>query len=123
MKSAEKSSALQNRLIDLVINTVKLTKLLAKNYENEIFIRQLIRCASSIGANYTEAIFSYSRADFTHNINICKKETGETIYWLVLLLKVNPKFDPEIETLKYEVESLLKMFISIVKTTQKNNKL
>lgn len=103
MKSAEKSLALQNRLIDLVIIVVKLTKLLSKSYENEIFIRQLIRCTSSIGANYTEAIFSYSRADFTHNINICKKEAGETIYWLNLLIKVNPRFESEIETLNKQI--------------------
>ena len=123
MNSAEKSKALQNRLGELVISVVNLTKKLSKNYQNEIFIRQLIRCISSVGANYTEAIFSYSRPDFTHNINICKKEAAEAVYWLTLLMKVNPNYTSELEILKTETESLLKMFISIVKTTQKNNKL
>lgn len=123
MDSSDKSKALQNRLIELVIDAVNLTKKLPKNYTNEIFIRQLIRCISSIGANYTEAIFSYSRPDFTHNINICKKEAAEAVYWFILLLRVNPDYNAELEILKTETESLLKIFISIVKTTQRNNKL
>lgn len=119
----EKSKALQNRLIELVINTVKILKVLPKNYPNEIFIKQLIRCISSIGANYTEAIFSYSRPDFTHNTNICKKEAAEAVYWFILLIKTNPEYANRLENLKMETESILKIFTSIVKTTQKNNKL
>ena len=119
----EKSKALQNRLTELVIDTINLTGKLPKNYANEIFIRQLLRCLSSIGANYTEAIFSYSRPDFTHNTNICKKEAAEAIYWFVLLIRTNPKYTSSLENLKSETESILKIFISVVKTTQRNNKL
>ena len=48
-------------------------------------IDQLIRCGTSIGANYTEANGASSKKDFNNKIFICKKESRETKYWLRLL--------------------------------------
>lgn len=66
-------------------------------------------------------MFALTRADFTHCLNICKKETGETLYWLEVLEILNPKLSENISLLKIEAESYLKIFISSVKTSQKNN--
>jgi len=50
-------------------------------------ISQLIRSATSIGANYMEANGASSRKDFTNKICICKKEAQETKHWLRMLAK------------------------------------
>lgn len=57
-------------------------------------IDQLIRSATSIGANYAEADNAGSRSDFRNKIFIAKKEAAETKYWLGLLLDVTS--NPEI---------------------------
>lgn len=46
--------------------------------------RQMLRSATSIGANYREANRAASRADFLNKVNIAEKEAAETVYWLEL---------------------------------------
>ena len=48
---------------------------------------QLVRCATSIGANYEEAHSAQSRADFAHKMQIALKESRETRYWLCVILE------------------------------------
>jgi four helix bundle protein len=48
-------------------------------------VSQLLRSATSIGANFTEAKNASSRRDFRAKVFICKKEASETLYWLKLL--------------------------------------
>jgi len=48
-------------------------------------LNQLMRCGTSIGANYCEANGASSKRDFNNKIFICKKESRETKYWLRLL--------------------------------------
>lgn len=50
-------------------------------------VNQLIRSATSIGANYREANGASSKKDFKNKIYLCKKESKETQYWLQLLAK------------------------------------
>ena len=47
--------------------------------------KQLLRSATSIGANINEAVYGNSKADFISKLHIALKETGESIYWLTLL--------------------------------------
>ena len=66
-------------------NIIKLCKKSPKNIVTIPIIDQLIRCGTSIGANYTEANGASSKKDFNNKIFICKKESRETKYWLRLL--------------------------------------
>ena len=50
---------------------------------------QLMRCATSIGANYEEAHGAQSRADFAHKMQIALKESRETRYWMCLVLEAD----------------------------------
>ncbi|MEA2006740.1 MAG: four helix bundle protein [Patescibacteria group bacterium] len=54
-------------------------------------ISQLIRPATSVGANYCEANRASSKKDFRNKIHICKKEAQETKYWLRMLSSVSPE--------------------------------
>lgn len=47
--------------------------------------KQLLRSATSIGANLNEAVYGNSKPDFISKMHIALKETGESIYWLTLL--------------------------------------
>ena len=54
-----------------------------------VYINQLLRCSSSIGANLHEAKYAQSKADFINKLEIALKESFETEYWLELLYRKN----------------------------------
>src|SRR6266498_1650558 len=51
-------------------------------------IDQLIRSATSIGANYAEAVNAASKSDFRNKVFIAKKEAAEAKYWLIPMLDI-----------------------------------
>ncbi|MDO8424144.1 MAG: four helix bundle protein, partial [bacterium] len=56
-------------------------------------INQLVRAATSVGANYMEANGASSRKDFINKIFICKKEIQETKHWLRMLKSSHPDME------------------------------
>ena len=78
-------------------------------------ISQLIRSATSIGANYMEANAASSKRDFRNKIFICKKEAQETKHWLRMIDKcVNDGQKDEIRKLWKESQELTLIFGKIV---------
>jgi four helix bundle protein len=84
-------------------------------------ITQVIRSATSIGANYCEADNAESRKDFKHKISICRKESKEAKHWLNMLLEAIPTLKPEINILLQEATELTLIFNAIVNSTTKNS--
>jgi four helix bundle protein len=68
---------------------IKFSSSLPRARELDILARQLVRAATSIGANYREANRGVSRADFANKIGTVQKEAAETQYWLELLIESN----------------------------------
>ena len=87
------------------------------NYLNENQIKQLIKSATSIGANYMEANGSDSKRDFKSKISICKKEAKETTYWLRILMNLFPNKKDELKILWTEAQELLLIFSAIIKNS------
>ncbi len=113
---------LLERFKKFTLNVVRLIKALPKTEENKIFGKQIIRSASSIGANYSEALFAQTKQEFMHCLNISRKEANETLYWSSLLESVNPPFNDEFNNLRNENKEILKILISSVKTLQVNSR-
>jgi four helix bundle protein len=76
---------LEERTINFSKQIIDFCKKLNKDEINKPIINQLIRSATSIGANYCEANGASSKSDFRNKIHICKKEAQETRYWLKLI--------------------------------------
>ncbi|MEX1051796.1 MAG: four helix bundle protein [Patescibacteria group bacterium] len=76
-------------------------------------ISQLIRSATSIGANYTEANAASSRKDFRNKVFISKKEAQETRYWLRLLRSASDANSSEIDNLADECQQLIQILQTI----------
>lgn len=72
---------------------------------------QLVRSATSIGANYAEAQQGISRKDFIAKVYISKKEAAETLYWLRLLQETIE--DERTSELLKEAGELMKIFQAI----------
>ena len=78
-------------------------------------MNQLVRSATSIGANYMEADGAESKKDFLHKIAICKKEAKETRHWLRMIAAAYPEKARECRILWSEAQELALIFSSIVK--------
>jgi four helix bundle protein len=76
MLNTDQTKIFENRLKQFTLNVVRVTKLLSKTEENKIFVKQLLRSSSSIGANYAEALFAQTRQEFLHCISISRKEAS-----------------------------------------------
>jgi four helix bundle protein len=91
---------------------------LVKNFRqdpiNSPLISQLVRAATSVGANYMEADGAESKKDFRHKISICKKEAKETKHWLRMIAKANPGRRDECQKLWKEAQELSLIFASIL---------
>lgn len=83
-------------------------------------LNQLIRSATSIGANYCEADDAESRRDFVHKIGLCKKEARETKHWLRMLVVALPEYESELKSLWNEAKELNLIFNAIVNSTRNN---
>lgn len=78
-------------------------------------VNQVIRSATSIGANYAEANNAASRADFKAKIFIAKKEAAETKYWLSLLTELGDTSD-ELIALRKEIQEIIMILQKIITT-------
>ena len=85
-----------------------------------VFINQLLRSCSSIGANSHEAKYAQSRADFISKLEIALKECFETEYWLEILFKVNAIDENNYNTLNHKCGTIRRKLIASI-TTAKNN--
>jgi len=79
--------------------------------------KQLLRCGTSIGANFHETVASESRKDFIHKL-IALKEARETSYWLRLLKETNYISHDQASELHSAFEELIKILNSIILTTK-----
>lgn len=104
---------LEERTFRFSKEAITFVKNLPKSIPTPEIAKQLLRSASSIGANYIEANESLSKKDFVMRVRICKKEAKETRYWL-RLLDCPIKNSKEKEALIQESIEFAKMFGSIL---------
>ena len=82
-------SPLMEKSLDFATQIVLFYEEFSKSKKDTTIAKQLLRSATSIGANVNEAIYGNSKADFISKLHISLKETSESIYWLTLLQRTN----------------------------------
>jgi four helix bundle protein len=82
-------------------------------------IGQLVRSATSIGANYCEADDAGSRKEFLYRISICKREARETKHWLRMLVAATPDIKSDARALWTEAKELHLIFAAIFRGKRK----
>ena len=111
----ERKYDLEERTLEFSKRIIRLCKNLPKNTINFKLVDQLIRSATSIGANYREANDALSKKDFIHRLRISRKEAKETIYWVRLVGEANPELKKETDNLLEEVKELRNILSAIIK--------
>jgi four helix bundle protein len=87
---------------------------------NDELVKQIVRSAASIGANYMEADGASSRKDFKFKIDLCRKEAKETKHWLRMIARANPESREASRILWQEAHELTSIFSSISFSCAKN---
>ena len=103
----------------LAIRIVKLCRHLQDEKREFVLSKQLLRSGTSIGANVKEALKGQSKADFISKMNIALKEASETEYWLEILNETEYLTDAEFNKIYSDNKEVLKILMSIVKTSRK----
>ena len=85
-----------------------------------IYLNQLMRSSSSIGANIHEAKYAQSRSDFIHKLEIALKESSETDYWLELIYRKHKINDEVYKSLKNDCGIIRRKLIASITTAKKN---
>ena len=115
------NNPLIDKSLDFATQIVLFYEEFSKSKKDTTIAKQLLRSATSIGANINEAVYGNSKADFISKLHISLKETGESIYWLKLLKNtklVNCDFD----SLLSLAEEIKRMLIASLNTAKENGK-
>ncbi len=115
------NSPLLEKSMDFATQIVLFYEELSKTKKDTTIAKQLLRSATSVGANINEAIYGNSKADFISKLHISLKETGESVYWLTLLKRTN-LFDYDFDDLISLANEIKKMLIASLNTAKENNK-
>jgi four helix bundle protein len=100
------------------LDVVKFCQDLKPTLTLNIFSKQLIRSASSVGANYRAACRAKSTANFINKLKIVEEETDESVYFLELITELEPEVKSKTVTLIKEGNELLSIFVSSINTSK-----
>lgn len=114
-----KESILHIKSINFAADIVKFYEDFLLLKKDNTIAKQLLRSATSIGANLNEATFGNSKADFIAKLHIALKECGESLYWLELLKKVGYPVR-NLNNLIKDCSEIKALLISSLNTTKKN---
>ena len=118
-----KNYDIHERIFNFVVKVITLLNTLPKTPINLIFINQVTRSVTSMGANDQEADGASTRKDFMHCFTLVRKEGKETVYWLRIIEKTNAsKFSSESISLISEGNEIVAIVSTIIKNTAKSNK-
>jgi four helix bundle protein len=116
----KKGSDLKIRTKTFALDIIKLISMLPSGKPEEVISRQLLRSATSVGANYRAACRARSHADFISKITVVEEEADESQYWLELLEESGLINSPQIKILSKEAGELTAIFTASGKTAKQN---
>ena len=111
---------LSERLLAFAVACLKLCGRMPRGPVGRWVAGQLVRCATSPGANYEEARGAESGADFVHKMQIVLKELRESRYWLRLGLRAGLTAAPEAQPLIAEADELVRIYSKSVVTAKRS---
>jgi len=115
------SDELKKRSKKFAIDIIHLVDSLSSDRTTNILGKQLIRAATSVGANYRSACKARSKADFISKITIVEEEADECQYWLELLLELGKSKPTAIDPLLKEAKELTAIFTASGKTAKRKS--
>jgi four helix bundle protein len=110
-------SIVKDKAFKFALEIIKLYQILQEQKEF-VISKQLLRSATSIGANITEGLYGQSKADFVSKLSISLKEACESRYWLELLKESNLVKNILYDDYLFKSEEIIKILTSIINKTK-----
>ena len=114
-------SILREKTKSFAKDIVFLCRDLKRNRRETVLINQLLRSATSIGANVHEAQYAQSTNDFISKLEIAQKECYETEYWLELLYETECIEEEQYKKIQNQCGAIRRMLIASLKTIKTKN--
>jgi len=115
-----KDDDLKARTKALALRILKLCRALPQSPEAQAVRRQLVRCGTSVAANYRAAQRARSRKDFVHKLAIVEEEADETCFWLELIMEDGMMPADKVKLLYDEASEITAMVTAGVRTARQN---
>ncbi|MDO5473190.1 MAG: four helix bundle protein [Akkermansia sp.] len=109
------SIPLSEQALDFAVHVIRVCDSI---HNRGVIKNQLLRAATSIGANIHEAQYGYSKDDFVYKLQIALKESNETAYWLQLLEKSQTISPEEAQPLMTQCSRIRYMLIKSINTAK-----
>lgn len=100
------------------LRVIRLVEALPKSRTTDVLARQLLRSATSVGANYRAACRAKSRADFVAKMGTVEEECDEAIYWMEVLVETGIVKPTCLSALMEEANELLSMVVASIRTAR-----
>lgn len=113
---------LKVRTKQFALRIIRLAGTLPETQEGRIIRGQLLRCGTSVGANYRSARRARSTADFIHKMGIVEEEADETMYWMELIVESGLMKEKIISELYKEADEIVSMVVASINTARKRKK-
>jgi len=113
----------RKRTFQFGVRCIRLAESLSNTPVAQTIGRQLIRAATSVGANYRAAIRSRSRADFVSKMGIVEEECDEAAYWIEVLLELGLIAEKRTKELLREASEIVALTVSSIKTARKGKEI
>ncbi len=118
MHTPKRRNIVKEKSFMFALDIIKVVKWMHNEKHEYILSKQLIRSGTAIGALIREAEHAESRRDFIHKLSISLKEANETDYWIELLSQASLITSEHYDTLHPQIQELIKLLISIIKSTK-----
>ena len=116
-----KSGALRDKTKHFAVRIIRFVSYLRDEKHEFVMSKQILRSATSIGANVRESWNAQSRSDFQHKLSIALKEADETAYWLELLVESEIIDRKQFDPLYSDLDEIIAMLTASVKTMKETN--
>ncbi len=111
---------MQKRTKQFALRVIAMSDSLPRKSSGYILGKQVLRSATSVGANYREAQRARSTAEFRAKIGDCLKEAEETAYWLDLICESALLAEARLGDLRRESSELIAIFVSILNAKRRS---
>jgi four helix bundle protein len=104
------------------LRIIRLVESLPPGKVADLIGKQLVKCGTSVGANYRASCHAKSQADFIAKMGIVEEEADESIYWMEALVESGLMRKERIEDLMDEADQLVSIFVSSINTARGNKR-
>jgi four helix bundle protein len=112
------SDVLKERTKRFALQVIRLCRTMPRSSDSIVITRQLLRSATSVGANYRAVCRARSTADFVSKLGVVLEEADETLFWLELLVDSGVAKADAAALLLREANELVSIFVASLRTAK-----